>query len=1536
TLNWTGDPGFTFDGVEPDSANSGAVFGFRVEFTDLDNLAPATKEVWIDLDDSSSYEPGEKFDMIEFDPGDTNYQDGKDYFFARAITRTGDGTLDYQFYFRDSEADATGDPASAHSLVVNALSGEVLEAKTFGGTSSDSPQTVQQTSDGGYAVVANTGSFGTGSNDIWMLKLNTDFSVAWEKTYGGTGNENVAAMQQTQDGGYIVVGKSASWSTNTFWILKLASNGTLSWQRRYTRNEQNQASSVRETPDGGYIVAGYTSSYTNPGSIVIWVMKLNSIGTVVWEYTYDGGDDDRAYSVQCTADGGYVLAGTTESSGAGSTDIWVLKLNSNGTVAWQKTYGGTGYEEARSIQQTTDGGYIVGGRSNSFVPGVTKMWVLKLDATGNVDWQKTYSGMYGDTCNSIQQTADGGYIVAGDTLMGSEMESPVLIWLIKLQPNGDYMWAKTYGSTMEWAPSIQQTSDGGYIAAGSTYSYGAGSTDVWMLRVDANGEIPGCSEMGSKTPLVADTSVVGQNTNVTPFGVTELIYVTTGTTLDSSATTSVQCTFTPLLNYPPVAVAGDDYSVAVNDLVSLDGSESYDPDGHDPITYLWTIISKPVGSTAVLSDPIAVDPTFTADVVGYYTIELVVTDNLGESSSPDQIIIGAPDQLPISRTYGGTSSDYPASIQQTTDGGYIVAGKTQSFGSGNTDAWILKLNTDLTVAWEKTFGGTGGDYAFTMQQTTDDGYVFAGNSWSFGEDGFWVVKLDSAGTIDWEKKYSRGNMVEAYSIQQTADGGYIVAGGTRSYGTPGSLVAWVLKLDANGDVVWENTYDGPGNDAARSVQETADGGYIVAGNYGYDFWVLKLASGGTIEWQKTYGGNDNEYAYAVQQTADGGYIVGGESWDFFDSDIWVLKLDSVGNITWKNKYSWSDPTSIDDEFGSIQQTADGGYIIGGHTYLSWDGEEGPDLWIIKIDSSGQVTWDKTYGGYTSDWGAFARQTADGGYVLTGMTSSYGAGYNDIWVLKLDPNGELPSCSAMGTKGALANSISVTVLDTTEVPQATTYSVSDTTATVIDTSADISLVCMYSPPWNELPVADAGDTQAVFTNTLVTLDGSGSYDMDGDYPLTYDWTMISKPVSSTAVLSDPTLVNPTFTADLVGDYTIRLVVIDTLDGMSELSQVVVKAVVPAANPPTLAWTGDPGYESDGVDPDVGDSGSYFNFRVEYTHPDNYPPTINEVWIDLNDNGTFESFEKLDMGEVDSGDTNYQDGKDYVYSRSIDYAGDGVRKYKFDFHYGGDAASGPPALDDTWYFTVNVPTGSSYYVDGDNGSPQPPYDETSNAATSIQEAINYCKQYGDGTGTFYVKQAAIPYNQTSTIMMETNISLKGRDENWNQPTASDYSDCPAIHGDSVEAVRFEGVSNVTLDGFVLTGGPGIGGIVALDGTVTEVANVTIRNCQVGAKGTTWWNCISLYGAVGATIEGCDLGYGRVGIGGALMNQITPASSPLVIRRNMIHDCDAGMRLYGGSVGGHDITIGGDSLDGNQVFSNNNVGIYLQELGTVQCDP
>ena len=309
-------------------------------------------------------------------------------------------------------------------------------AHAYGGASdNDFAFSIKQTNDGGYIVVGYTDSFGAGSDDIWVLKLDSLGNVTWQKTYGGAYNDYAYSIQQTSDGGYIVAGYTSSFGAGSddIWVLKLDSAGNVTWQKTYGGSSHDYANSIQQTNDGGYIIAGYTSSF-GAGGADIWILKLDSSGNVTWQKTYGGSSYDFAYSIQQTGDGGYIVAGYTNSSGVGGDDIWILKLDLSGNITWQRTYGGSSSEVAHSIQQTSDGGYIIAGSTNSFGVAYTDFWVLKLDSSGNVTWQKTYGGGYDDYANSIQQTSDGGYIVAGYTDSFNAYYNEA--WVLKLNSSG--------------------------------------------------------------------------------------------------------------------------------------------------------------------------------------------------------------------------------------------------------------------------------------------------------------------------------------------------------------------------------------------------------------------------------------------------------------------------------------------------------------------------------------------------------------------------------------------------------------------------------------------------------------------------------------------------------------------------------------------------------------------------------------------------------------------------------------------------------------------------------------------------------------------------------------------------------------------------------------------------------------------------------------------------------------------------------------------------------------------------------------------
>jgi hypothetical protein len=392
------------------------------------------------------------------------------------------------------------------------------------------------------------------------------------------------------------------------------------------------------------------------------------------------------------------------------------------------------------------------------------------------------------------------------------------------------------------------------------------------------------------------------------------------------------------------------------------------------------------------------------------------------------------------KTYSGVGKDEAYAIQQTDDGGYIVAGSTESFGDESGDVWIIKLDSAGNIEWQKIYGQSFSELAYSIQQTYDGGYVVAGAFPNFGW-GIWVLKIDPEGKLEWQE-YFKGGQYDAgvaYSIQQTNDGGYIVAGDFRydQHTLPNNTDVWIIKLASDGTKEWDKTYGGKLHDFAYSIQQTLDGGFVVAGQKdgtlygaGAGLWVLKIDPFGDIEWQRTYDGEKQEYARSIQQTEDGGYIVAGATASFGAGaeDIWVLKLDEGGDIEWQRTFGGKKH----DSARSIQRTDDGGYIVAGITHSFGLGEA--DIWILKLDAKGKIEWQKTFGGYAREEASSIVPTYDGGYAVAGLTSSYGAGEEDFLILKLFPNGEIGlPCEFEKNSNARIKKTDINPVDTTVIP-----------------------------------------------------------------------------------------------------------------------------------------------------------------------------------------------------------------------------------------------------------------------------------------------------------------------------------------------------------------------------------------------------------------------------------------------------------------------------------------------------------------------
>ena len=358
------------------------------------------------------------------------------------------------------------------------------------------------------------------------------------------------------------------------------------------------------------------------------------------------------------------------------------------------------------------------------------------------------------------------------------------------------------------------------------------------------------------------------------------------------------------------------------------------------------------------------------------------------------------------KTFGGADKDYGLSVQQTTDDGFIITGETWSYDAGSGDVWLIKTDSQGNEVWNKTFGGAYQDYGSSVQQTTDSGYIITGKAGS-GYSDLWLIKTDSQGNEEWNKTFGGADYDCGNSIQQTTDGGYIITGWTESYGA-GYGDVWLIKIDPQGNEMWSKTFGGSGGDWGYSVQQTTDGGFIIsgwtnsysAGDIDPDVWLIKTDSQGNEVWSKTFGGSGYDCGGSVQQTTDGGYIVTGrtESYGAGSVDLWLIKTDSQGNEVWSKTFGGADK----DYGSSVQQTTDGGCIITGLTESHGAGNE--DVWLIKTDSQGNEVWSRTFGGSYGDWGNSVQQTTDGGFIITGLTESYGAGSADVWLIKTDSQG----------------------------------------------------------------------------------------------------------------------------------------------------------------------------------------------------------------------------------------------------------------------------------------------------------------------------------------------------------------------------------------------------------------------------------------------------------------------------------------------------------------------------------------------------
>jgi hypothetical protein len=415
------------------------------------------------------------------------------------------------------------------------------------------------------------------------------------------------------------------------------------------------------------------------------------------------------------------------------------------------------------------------------------------------------------------------------------------------------------------------------------------------------------------------------------------------------------------------------------------------------------------------------------------------------------------------KTYGGTNTDNPTCVLPTGDGGFVfggssfsgVSGNKTSTNSGDYDCWLFKLDANGEKLWDRCYGGTNTESCGSIVQTTPDGGFFVmGISFSkasgtktstnYGGSDGWLLKLDADGNKVWDQSYGGTNLDGLSKLVVRGDGGLLMGGssmsgasGNKTSSQIGVFDAWLVRLDAGGNKLWDASLGGTSSDGVGSMQNCRDNGVIFAGtssspvsgtkssaNYGSgDFWLVKLDSSETQQWDKSFGGSLNDSVACVRQTSDDGFLIGGTSsspisgnktgTNYGGDDYWVVRTDSSGAKLWEASFGGA----TNDTLRSLELTDDGGCILGGNSLSGISGNKtspnygGTDIWIVKLDATGAKQWEMSLGGDKDDDLYQIQPLGGGAYILAGTSYSgisgnktsiqYGPGA-DGWIIKLAP------------------------------------------------------------------------------------------------------------------------------------------------------------------------------------------------------------------------------------------------------------------------------------------------------------------------------------------------------------------------------------------------------------------------------------------------------------------------------------------------------------------------------------------------------
>jgi eukaryotic-like serine/threonine-protein kinase len=704
----------------------------------------------------------------------------------------------------------------------------VFPGKVFGGTGTDSFNSVVAASDG-YVMAGQTYSALNASQDVYIVKTDLIGNRLWSNTIGGVNDQIGHGIVAVSDG-YVIAGWAkgvgGDWD---IYLIKVDLNGELIWEHQYGAVMIDETgNSIAVTSDGGFIITGYRK---DTGIQDILLTYTDSAGILQWSRSYDGSPGSEIGNYVIAVSDGYVVAGGSDGWDNPVSDVVLMKTLLDGTLQWRKTYGGPAFEWGYGVVATSDGGFIVAGDTKSYGNGSYEAYLVKTGPDGTMEWDRAYGGTGGDTFYSVVQVNDGYIIGGGTTSWGTSGSADA--WLVKTDLAGTELWAKTYGGSgydEVWA--AVPTSDG-YVLAGWTQSFVAGNWDAYLIITDPDGNMPYQSQVGGGPNDEYAQSVIAVSDG----------YVTTGTADMGTTGMDIFLGKTDLnLNYVwqktyrtpgdqaayQVISTGDGYLI-VGYTKPGTYSDGYvlktDLDGN----MLWDVSFGGAGHDCAYG---------VAPLAGGYMI--TGQSQVGAQYDAFAVMMSTAGVVGTMSLFGDPSGDDAGSSIAPVSDGCVIAGYTTTPGNG-VDVYLVKVDPTGSPIWQRTFGGAGDDYGNSLVAVSD-GFVIAGrtDSFSSGLD-VYLAKRDLNGNPLWENPINGGANEEGWSIAATGDG-YIVSGVTDK-GTSNSayLVKTSLNGDVAWEKTFGGTGDETGTSVAAASDGYIVAGWTDSyGSGGYDVYMIKV------------------------------------------------------------------------------------------------------------------------------------------------------------------------------------------------------------------------------------------------------------------------------------------------------------------------------------------------------------------------------------------------------------------------------------------------------------------------------------------------------------------------------------------------------------------------------------------------------------------------------------------------------------------------------------------------------------------------